>query len=207
MDQSLDVIQSLQCPSCVTSLSVNQPGSSSTTSVLPIPAGASILARYINEGGIQENLDILPALAEEAYLEEHPEARPARAFHVLCTEGDVLGMVELLHNVNDDVDNLGPLIRYQDPLANMRSGLHLAIEHGQEDAVWLLLWLSSAVPKEAFPDVARQAAESIAISRLQVTSDTDIRGLEDAQRRTALTLAQQLRGNWDAILESGILSV
>jgi hypothetical protein len=39
-----------------------------------------ILARYHNEGGVQENLDILPLVTEEAYLEANPAARPARAF-------------------------------------------------------------------------------------------------------------------------------
>jgi hypothetical protein len=39
-----------------------------------------ILARYHNEGGVQERLDVLPLITEEAYLEANPAARPARAF-------------------------------------------------------------------------------------------------------------------------------
>jgi hypothetical protein len=53
------------------------------------PQNPQILTRYTNEGGVQDNLDILPLITEEAYLSEHPEAQQARAFMTLCSEGDI----------------------------------------------------------------------------------------------------------------------
>ncbi|KAK7416777.1 hypothetical protein QQX98_004969 [Neonectria punicea] len=206
LDQSSEMVLSLKCPSCNAYLPGNEAGPSATNLFMPTSVGAAILSRYVNEGGVQDNLDILPSITEEAYLETHPEARPARALHVMCTEGDVSGIVELLRDASDEVEDLGSLIRYQDPLGEMQSGLHHAIEHTQDEVVWLLLWLSSTLPNEAFPDSARHAAESLAIGRLQVTATDDIRGLEDAKGRTAFTLAQQLQGPWISMLEAGILS-
>ncbi|CAM1500865.1 Fc.00g100270.m01.CDS01 [Cosmosporella sp. VM-42] len=205
LDESSEVAISLKCPNCKSYLPVNQDGPSSTNVFLPTPAGSAILARYVNEGGVQENLDILPSITEEAYLETHPEARPARALHVMCSEGDVGGIVELLRDASDEIEDLGSFICYQDPLAEMKSGLHLAIEKMQEETVWLLLWLSSTVPSEEFPGPARQAAESMGVGRLHVAPEGDIRGLQDAQGRRAKDIAQQLQGPWSAMLERGIL--
>lgn len=109
-----------------------------------------------------------------------------------------MGIVELLHDVGDEVDDLGALIRYQDPLSNMTSGLHLAIEHGHEEVFWLLLWLSSGTPEHDFPDEARRIVERMAISRLQVTQDTDIRSLRDANGRTPRGIAQ-LQANFGSV--------
>ncbi|KAH6985609.1 hypothetical protein BKA56DRAFT_669880 [Ilyonectria sp. MPI-CAGE-AT-0026] len=205
LDQSSEIVLSLKCPSCATYLPVNEAGPSATNPFMSTPAGTLILAKYINEGGVQDNLDILPSITEEAYLETHPETRPARALHLMCTGGDVSGIVELLRDASDEVDDMGSLIRYQDPLDDMKSGLHHAIEHMQDEVVWLLLWLSSAVSNESFPDSARLAAESFGIGRLQVTTDGDIRGLQDAKGQTAGALAQQLQGPWTAMLEAGLL--
>ncbi|KMQ82093.1 ring finger-like protein, partial [Lasius niger] len=128
--------------------------------------------------------------------------QPARALHVMCSEGDVAGIVELLRHVHDQVSDVRALVRYQDPLAEMKSGLHLAVENGHEDIVWLLLWLSSTLPTEAFPLPGRQAVESLGLGRLSLQPDDDIRGLLDGRGRTAEGIAQQdpgpcsyLRGN------------
>lgn len=125
----------------------------------------------------------------------------------MCSEGDVAGIVELLRDIHDEVDDLGAFIRYQDPLAEMRSGLHLAIEKKQEEAVWLLLWLVSTIPDDGFPSPARHAAESLGVGRLQVTAEGDIRGLKDGQGRSAADLAQQIQGPWIALLQAGVLSI
>jgi hypothetical protein len=69
LDESTQVALSLACPACDNSIVSTSPG--------PQP---HILVRYHNEGGIQTNLDILPLITEEAYLESNPAARPARAF-------------------------------------------------------------------------------------------------------------------------------
>lgn len=186
----------------------NEPGPSTTNPFLQ-SQGAVILAKYTNEGGVEPDLDILPAITEEAYLETNPEARPARAFQLMCSEGDVDGIVELLSNIDgsseDDVDALS-VLRYQDPLSDMKSGLHLSIEKGQIEVVLLLLWLCSAVPSEAFPDTARQTAETLGVGRLAVDAAGDIRGLKDVHGLTAEHRARQIQGPWLGFLDAGLLT-
>ena len=206
MDEASSVALSLKCPSCQSHLPTNVAGPSSTNAFFQSASSTPILARYTNEGGVQENLDILPSITEEAYIQNNPEARPARALHVMCSEGDVTGIVELLRDVHDEVGDIESLVRYQDPLAEMKSGLHLAVESGHEDVVWLLLWLSSTMPSESFPPPARQAAESMGLGRLNVQRDGDIRALQDGQGRTAEALAQQSQAVWSRLLEAGAFS-
>lgn len=206
MDEASSIAISLKCPSCEAYFLANNAGASSSNQFVEAASGAPILARYSNEGGVQENLDILPSITEEAYIQNNPEARPARAFHVMCSEGDVAGIVELLRDVHDEVSDVGSLVRYQDPLAEMRSGLHLAVANRQEEAVWLLLWLSSTMPSESFPPPARQVAESMGLGRLSVQPDADIRALKDAQGRTAESVAQDDPEAWRILLEAGALS-
>ncbi|KAF7558500.1 hypothetical protein G7046_g5670 [Stylonectria norvegica] len=191
LDQSTDVALSLKCPSCSTYLPVNEPGPSTTNSFLSNPQRATVLVRYVNEGGIQEDLDILPSITEEAYLETHPETRPARAFHVMCVEGDVGGIAELLHDAHNEGADLTSVILYQDPLAESKSGLELALENSQEEVVWLLLWLSSTLPSEEFPDQVHQAAQSLNVSRLHTTAEGDIRALKNAQGRIAVDVRER----------------
>lgn len=185
----------------------NEAGPSTSNPFFPTPTGVAILVKYANEGGIQEDLDILPSITEEAYLEAHPEARPARALHVMCAEGDVAGIVELLRDIHDEVEDLGAFVRYQDPLAEMTSGLHLAIKNSQEETVWLLLWLAATIPDDGFPSPARHVAQSLGIGRLQVTVEGDIRGLRDGRGRSAADLAQEIQGPWVVLLEAGVLSI
>ena len=206
MDEASTVALSLKCPGCESHLPVNAAGPSSTNAFLQSASDTPILARYSNEGGVQENLDILPSITEEAYIQNNPEARPARAFHVMCSEGDVAGIVELLRDVHDEVGDIESLVRYQDPLAEMKSGLHLAVESRQEDVVWLLLWLSSTMSSESFPPPARQVAESMGLGRLTVQSDADIRALRDGHGQTAEALAQQNQAAWSRLLEYGAFS-
>ncbi|KAH7149741.1 hypothetical protein B0J13DRAFT_314180 [Dactylonectria estremocensis] len=207
LDQSSELVLSLKCPNCAAYLPGNEAGPSTTNTSTPASSGTVILAKYVNEGGVQDNLDILPSITEEAYLQTHPEARPARALHLMCTAGDAIGIVELLRDASDEVDDMGSLIRYQDPLDELKSGLHHAIMHSQDEVTWLLLWLSSTLPNEAFPDSVRQTAESMDIGRLHVTVDGDIRGLQDAQGQTAGALAQRLQVPWLAMSGAGLLSI
>ncbi|RGP78777.1 ring finger [Fusarium longipes] len=207
LDQSADIALSLKCPSCSTYLPVNNAGPSVTNPFLSTPAGAAILTTYTNEGGIQERLDILPSITEEAYLESHPEARPARALHVMCAEGDVGGIVELLQDASDGIDDMASFVTYQDPLADMKSGLHLAVENKQEESLWLLLWLCSTIPDSSFPDYARSVAEALGVGRLSVNSEQDIRGLRDSHGRTGADIAQQHQSQWGSILQTGLLSL
>ncbi|KAJ8130063.1 hypothetical protein O1611_g3566 [Lasiodiplodia mahajangana] len=210
LDQSSDVAISLKCPSCESLLAENSAGPSATNSFLQSTSGASILTRYINEGGIQEGLDILPAITEEAYLEANPQARPARAFHVMCSEGDVDGIVDLLRDIDQgdgEEPALSPaqLIRYQDPLANMKSGLHLAIEQGREEVVWLLLWIASPLRTDAFPGPLREIAQAMGLQRPDTPPSDDIRALKDDRGRAAEAIAAEREGPWLTLLQANVL--
>ena len=204
MEEASDVSMSLKCPSCGTYLPSNEAGPSSSNQFRE-SGSAAILAKYSNEGGVQTGLNVMDSLTEEAYLQNNPEARPARALHVMCSEGDVGGIVELLQDVTSEGADADGLIRYQDPLAGMKSGLHLAVEGQQEEVVWLLLWLSSRIPSDSFPPVARQAAEAMGLGRLNVDTDGDVRALRDSEGRTAEDVAQMNQGAWEALLETGVL--
>ena len=184
--KAADILSSLNCPFCTNPLG---PTSGSSSSAGPSP----ILTTYTSEGGTEQNLDITPTLKEEAYLATNPHARPARALHVMATEGDVHGAVELLHSVSDEgeAESLPSLVRYQDPLGGNKSALHLAVEAGQEGMVWLLLWLSSSLSEGAFPDESRALAEAIGLGRLGIGSrEEDIRSLRDEKGELAEVLAR-----------------
>ncbi|SPO07147.1 uncharacterized protein DNG_09841 [Cephalotrichum gorgonifer] len=203
VSQADQIVSSLQCPSCGASLAPSSGSSSSSAAAQP-----PILTTYVSEGGVEENLDILPVLTEESYLSAHPEARPARALHVLAEGGDVHSAVELLHSLSDDgeEESLPALVRYQDPLAGLKSALHIAVKADQEGMVWLLLWLSSNLPEGVFPDESRALAEAIGLGRLPVTSaDEDIRSLRDANSDTAEALARSA-GTLSQLLQAGILT-
>jgi len=209
LDESPQVALSLACPACDNSIVSTSPGPSATNSVLlagsPYP---HVLARYHNEGGIQENLDILPLITEEAYLEANPAARPARAFMTMCAEGDVSGIIELLKDIDENEDeesmSLAEILRFQDPLTSMKTGLHVAIERMQQEAVWLLLWLASGLNTQVFPEEVSQAAEAMGASR-DTAGGIDIRSLRDEQERTAEDAAGSMGNSWAGLLGAGVL--
>ena len=134
----------------------------------------------------------MPSITEEAYLTSHPEARPARAFHVMCSEGDTEGILMMLSSLQETdgaESDLIALLCYQDPLADDKSGLHLAVGNGKEEVVLLLIWLCSNVPSEAFPQHAREMAEASGIGRLNAGPSQDVRSLRDTSGQTAGQLA------------------
>ncbi|TVY75985.1 hypothetical protein LSUE1_G006449, partial [Lachnellula suecica] len=199
LDESPQIALSFQCPSCSSSITTNPSGPSATNSLLPQSSQQpQILTRYHNEGGVQENLDILPLITEEAYLDANPAARPARAFLTMCSEGDVAGIIELLMAIEEDRDeeDMSPaeLLRYQDPLEGMKTGLHMAVEKNQQEAVWLLLWLASSVPTNAFPEEVAQAAQEMGAGR-ETASGVDLRSLRDEQHRSAEDVARGMGGS------------
>ena len=183
---------------------VNQPGASTTNPFTQASSSAPILVQYTNEGGVQKDLDILPEITEEAYLESNPEARRAKAMHTMCLEGDTEGVMELLRDASDEGADIGELVRFQDPLADMKSALHIAVEADQESIVWLLLWLASALPTSDFPDPVRATAEVMSINRLSSAPNADIRGLRDGQDLSAEDIAQR-SGTMSRLLQAGCL--
>lgn len=206
MDEAADTVLSLLCPGCSGGIGTPFGESSSSGSGSDLPA-AHIFVEYTNEGGTQDKLDIFPSVREEAYTQQHPEVIPARALHVMCAEGDVDGMVELLMHVGDQVPDIGGMIRYRDPLSGLQSGLHLAVENMHEGVIWLLLWLSSTLDYDSFPLGARQAAESMSLGRLNIDSGEDIRLLRNAQGLTAEAFARTLDRPLLRLVESGLLTV
>lgn len=134
----------------------------------------------------------MPSVTEEAYLTSHPEARPARAFHVMCSEGDTEGILMMLSSLQEtdgDESDLISLLCYQDPLTDDKSGLHLAVGNGKEEVVLLLVWLCSNVPSESFPQHAREMAEASGVGRLIVGPSQDVRSLQDTSGQTPGQLA------------------
>ncbi|KIW05463.1 uncharacterized protein PV09_03352 [Verruconis gallopava] len=170
-----------------------------------------LLCNLSNEGGLQENLDILPLLTEESYLRAYPEERKARAFLEFCREGDLQAIVDMLRPDSDDEDqdqvhNLD-FLWYQDPIGDMQSGLHAAVSGGSREVAWLLLLLASNLDMTQFPPEVLQEASLLGITRCDMNGKVDIRTMRDAQGYTAEELAQKLGGVWHGWAGTGRLAV
>ncbi|KAH9861448.1 hypothetical protein J1614_011194 [Plenodomus biglobosus] len=196
------------CPSCSSDIAT------------PSPSGTQVLCSYNNEGGLQTALDILPLLTEESYLKAYPEDRKARAFLEFCREGDYKAVIDMLmdDNVEEDDDDddddddedvqmrsvdgparevgIDKLLRYQDPIGNMQSGLHAAVQAQSREVAWLLLLLASNLDLLQFPPEVFQEAESLGIMRGLTEDKVDIRSLRDADGKTAEDLAGEIGGVW-----------
>lgn len=200
MDEAEDILASLRCPSCLADICGASHGSSSSSSVNP----AEIYVAYTNEGGLQPDLGIMQSLKEEVYVQSHPEAVPARAFALMCTEGDIEGLVELLIHADQEGIDTGAIVRYQDPLSNMNSALHLAAEADNEVVTWLLLWLSSTLASENFPEELQNTIKSIGLGRLDTDRSNDLRVAHDAAGCTAADVASQA-GKLVSLCSTGVL--
>ncbi|KAF2147544.1 uncharacterized protein K452DRAFT_262114 [Aplosporella prunicola CBS 121167] len=187
--------------------------SANLCSVAP-DGGQQVLCHINNEGGQQENVDILPLLSEEGYLKANPEERKCRAFLEFCREGDVGAVVAMLQDDDDDEDEDDDdddehehdqhmherreidVLRYQDPIGDMQSGLHAAVAGASREAAWLLLLLASNLDLSEFPAQVFQEAEALGIMRGDQTGKADIRTLRDASGMTAADLAHEMGGVW-----------
>ncbi|OCK79016.1 hypothetical protein K432DRAFT_394264 [Lepidopterella palustris CBS 459.81] len=208
----LDAYTLQTCPSC-----------SSPISTISSETGTEqVLCNLHNEGGFQEQIDILPLLVEEGYLKAYPEERRARAFLEFCREGDVEGVVGILQDNGEDEDEetiqtgdgegqgRTKLLTYQDPLGDMHSGLHAAVAGGSREVAWLLLLLASQLPLSEFPAVVFEEAGRLGVMREeQALGDemVDIRRLRDANGRTAEDLAAEMGGVWAGWVGTGRLAV
>jgi hypothetical protein len=127
----------------------------------------------------------------------------------MCGEGDISGIIELLRDIEEieDQESMSPgeILRFQDPLDGMKTGLHVAIERTQQEAVWVLLWLASGLPTEVFPEQVSQAAEAMGAER-ETARGVDIRSLRDEQDRTAQDVAGSMGNTWAPLLGAGVLS-
>ncbi|KAL2887931.1 Zinc finger, RING/FYVE/PHD-type [Ceratocystis lukuohia] len=161
-----------------------------------IQAPPSIMAVYLNEGGLDPALDLGPLLAEEAFFSINPLARRAKALHLMAIEGDVAGLLDMVRDLSSDesfATQMGPLLRFQDPLNGGRSALHLAVENSNEDVSWMLLWVASALGVETFPQFLVSIAHELGLGRLEITSQQeDIRSLRDSTGRTPEDIAREI---------------
>lgn len=200
-DCLLEAYQITECPNCGKNIA--------STS----PSGAQqVVCNLHNEGGVQEDLDILPLLTEESYLKAYPEERKCRAFLEFCREGDVKAIIGMLQDDSDDDDDdedmgddgqpgakeigVDELLRYQDPIGEMQSGLHAAVQAQSREVAWLLLLLASNLPLTEFPPEVFQEAEALGIMRGLTEDKTDIRSMKDADGKTAEDLAKEIGGVW-----------
>ncbi|KAJ4303253.1 hypothetical protein N0V90_002146 [Kalmusia sp. IMI 367209] len=198
-DCLLEAYQITECPACGKNIA-------STSS-----AGTQqVLCNLNNEGGLQENLDILPLLTEESYLKAYPNERKCRAFLEFCREGDMQAIIGMLQGDSDDEDEdeemadeetekevgIDALLRYQDPIGEMQSGLHAAVQAQSREVAWLLLLLASNFPLLEFPPEVFQEAETLGIMRGLTEDKTDIRSMRDANGKTAEDLAREIGGVW-----------
>lgn len=203
----LDAYSMTECPNCGTNLI-------STTKL----GEQQLLCTLKNEGGLQENLDILPILTEESYLKAYPEERKSRAFLEFCGEGDIEAIVDLLDDQADDNDREDEemtttpgvgrstdVLRYQDQIGSMGTGLHVAIQNSRAAVVWLLLLLASTLEMSQFPRKVLEAAQNFGLSRADQSGKADIRTLKDAEGCTAVHLAIRVGGLWKEWLQSGRL--
>ena len=192
-----------ECPHCGRNLTTTTPSGEQ-----------QLLCNLKNEGGLQEGLDMLPILTEESYLKAYPEERKCRAFLEFCGENDVEAIVELLSDADDggeeDVSNQDTghsldILRYQDQIGSMGSGLHVAIQNQQKEVAWLLLLLASTLKMNHFPAAVLQAAQDLGIRRDDPNGKVDIRSLRDSQGMTAEQVATGIGGTWTEWLQSGWL--
>jgi hypothetical protein len=88
----------------------------------------------------------------------------------------------------------------------MKSALHVAIENGQQEVVWLLLWVASDLPDERFPTEAAYTADRMNAQRPSESNEEDIRSLRNEQGHNAEDLAKEMGGPWNALIQMGIFS-
>ncbi|KAF2244988.1 hypothetical protein BU26DRAFT_90501 [Trematosphaeria pertusa] len=210
-DCLLEAYQITECPSCGKSIASTSPG-----------GAQQVLCNLNNEGGLQEDLDILPLLTEESYLRAYPEERKCRAFLEFCREGDVRAIIGMLQDDSDDEDDdedmaeselpgrkigADELLRYQDPIGEMQSGLHAAVQAQSREIAWLLLLLASNLPLTEIPAEVFQEAETLGIMRGLTEDKTDIRNMKDANGKTAEDLAKVIGGVWTGWVGNGRLAI
>ena len=209
----LDAYEYSTCPNCNQSI-VTHPD--------------KVLVDLNNEGGLQHQIDIAPILKEESYLRAYPEERRCRAFLEFCREGDHRAIAQLLLTCEDDdeddeetdkddmtdddqprssVKTAHEILRYQDPIGDMQSGLHCAVANGHREVAWMLLLLASSLPELDFPALVYQEAAALGVMRENQGGKQDIRGLRDSASRTAEDVAREVGVIWTGWVGNGRLAM
>ena len=195
----LEAYNVTECPNCskdISSLSSN--------------GQQEVLCTVRNEGGVQEDFDILPSATEEAYLRAYPEERIGHALLEFCREGDVDAIAHLIRDaeLNDAEANEEKidLLRYQGTFEGIEgSGLHVAIRYNQGKVAWLMLALGSSLDWAQFPPEVLQGMKELNLREEDRKAGIDLRSLQDGEGRTAAALAQELGGVWSEWCSSGRL--
>lgn len=224
----LDSYEHDKCPTCGRSIVTYPP---STSLVSPGNQTGQLIVDLNNEGGLQIGIDIMPILKEQSYLRAYPEETKCRAFLEFCREGDYRAVVDLLKSTGedsiaeaDDQDDIvdgeageepsrgqktaDEILRYQDPIGDMQSGLHAAVANGHREIAWLILLLASTYPQLEFPALVYQEAAALGIMRETQEGKVDIRSLRDSHGRTAEDLARQDEGSlWKDWIGNGRLAM
>jgi hypothetical protein len=209
----LDSYEITKCPSCSRDI-VSSPASGSSSD-----AGTqqTIIVDLYNEGGMQQQIDIFPILKEESYLRAYPEERKCRAFLEFCREGDYRAIADLLKSCTDEPEDededeipsktADEVLRYQDPIGEMASGLHAAVANGHREVAWLLILLASEFPELEIPPEVYQEAAVLGIMREEPEGKVDIRSLKDANGRTAEDIAKEVGVIWTGWIGNGRLAM
>jgi hypothetical protein len=110
---------------------------------------------------------------------------------------------EEMEEAAKDID----ILRYQDPIGDMQSGLHAAITESRQEVAWLLLLTASKLDTAEMPAEVLAEAEQIGIARSEgdLEDKMDIRLLKDANGRTAEDLAKETGGVWSNWVAKGWL--
>jgi hypothetical protein len=175
-----------------------------------------VLCTVRNEGGVQENYDILPSATEESYLRAYPEERRGHAYLEFCREGDIDAIIHMIKDTdedeNDDEDNEGQadtdFLTYSGTFEGIEgTGLHVAIRYGREDVAWLLLALASTLDWSQFPQPVLQAMSNLGLSKEDRIPSVEIRSINDSDGQSPKALAEKVGGPWKSWVESGRLTV
>ncbi len=208
----LDSYEIAQCPSCSREIISAPPAGSS----LSAGGQQAIIVDLNNEGGMQRQIDIFPLLQEESYLRAYPEERKCRAFLEFAREGDYRAIAELLKSCDDpdEDDEAGPsksadeVLRYQDPIGEMASGLHAAAANGHREVAWMLLLLASEYPELEIPAQVYQEAAALGVMRGDdQQTKVDIRSLKDSHGRSAEDVAKEVGVIWNGWIGNGRLAM
>ncbi|KAK5169159.1 uncharacterized protein LTR77_006468 [Saxophila tyrrhenica] len=219
----LDSYELEKCPNCSRSI-VSSPATGSSASA---SAQQAIIVDLNNEGGLQQQIDIFPILKEESYLRAYPEERKCRAFLEFAREGDYKAIAELLNSCDEqrfdeqfdesemtDAPSAGgenktphEILRYQDPIGDMSSGLHAAVANGHREVAWLLLLLASSFPELEIPAEVYQEAAVLGVMRTEQDGKVDIRSLKDSHGRTAEDVAREAGAIWTGWIGNGRLAM
>lgn len=189
-----------ECPEC-----------SKPLSSLNAKGEQQVLCTVRNEGGVQENFDILPSATDEAYLRAYPEERRGHAYLDFCRMGDIDALAHLIQDGSTEEDSDGSeqsldVLRYTGSFEGIEgSGLHVAIRNNQQEVAWLLLVLGSSLDWSEFPPMVLQTMKSMGLSKDDRSAQPDIRTLKDSEGRTAAVIAKEQEGTWSEWTKSGRL--